>query len=526
MPFGPVNGPPTFIAFIHNLDSTWKDLARKHGIVIDKDTNTNIIVDDIFSYAKMLTIALIHMECQLKVTQSQNLLLSLKKSFIFPKQVEFVGVDVCQDGNRPAMSKHQLLVHWPTPVIVRDVAKFVGFLQFYSRFIPNCEVHISPLREIMKDDYMLTIGSAWTPAANAAFEEMQQAILSNPCLQRYDHRKLPVLCTDFSKDGFGFVACQSANNKVSLAAMNRCMRSKGFNFMTKTSSAVLHPIAFGCCCIRGNKKKLHSHLREGFAGDWAINKNRHMCVGQRFTWVTDCYAIKFILLYDGQNPLILHLQMRFMCWDMDIEHQKDIFLTDANYWSRLGVDLCFDPLLKTYIEQVHSFHQCSPPLTALPPSPENMPYFRGPRLPKEAADAADFPPGVHIPMPINGKPRLGFQNLSNYAVHFGTYAGPRTGHAHTARPLYNSEITVAASILSKFDWAVYGFNNGHFSSTITELGMPFNILLACDPYANGWALFKKISLCPTILSSALALLDHIRASGITAPMTGYLIHLH
>ena len=107
-----------------------------------------------------------------------------------------------------------------------------------------------------------------------------------------------------------------------------------------------------------------------------------MCFGQRFTWVTDCYAIKFILLYDGQNPLILHLQMRFMCWDMDIEHQKDIFLTDANYWSRLGVDLCFDPLLKTYIEQVHSFHQCSPPLTALPPSPENMPYFRGPRLSK------------------------------------------------------------------------------------------------------------------------------------------------
>jgi hypothetical protein len=27
MPFGPVNGPATFIAFIHDMDSTWKDLA-------------------------------------------------------------------------------------------------------------------------------------------------------------------------------------------------------------------------------------------------------------------------------------------------------------------------------------------------------------------------------------------------------------------------------------------------------------------------------------------------------------------
>ena len=71
-----------------------------------------------------------------------------------------------------------------------------------------------------------------------------------------------------------------------------------------------------------------------------------MCFGQRFTWVTDCYAIKFILSYDGCNPSILRLQMRLMCWDMDINHRNDTFLTDADYWSCLGVDLCFNPLLK------------------------------------------------------------------------------------------------------------------------------------------------------------------------------------
>jgi len=103
---------------------------------------------------------------------------------------------------------------------------------------------------------------------------------------------------------------------------------------------------------------------------------------------------------------------------------------------------------------------------------------------------------------------------------------PRTGHVHSTWPLYNSDVTVAASILSKFDWAVYGFNDGHFSSTITELGMPFCVILACDPYVNGRALFKEVSSCPTILSSAPALLDHIRASGVTSPMSGYLIHSH
>jgi hypothetical protein len=99
MPFGPVNGPATFIAFIHNVDSTWKDVAQLHGVVINKDTNTNIIIDDIVGWAKSYHLALIYMESQLQVCQSQNLSLSLKKSQIFPKRFEFVGIDVCPNGN-------------------------------------------------------------------------------------------------------------------------------------------------------------------------------------------------------------------------------------------------------------------------------------------------------------------------------------------------------------------------------------------------------------------------------------------
>jgi hypothetical protein len=44
------------------------------------------------------------------------------------------------------------------------------------------------------------------------------------------------------------------------------------------------------------------------------------------------------------------LQMRFMCWDMDIKHRNDHWLPNANYFSHLGADLCFDPLLKDYIQ--------------------------------------------------------------------------------------------------------------------------------------------------------------------------------
>jgi hypothetical protein len=392
---------------------------------------------------------------------------------------------------------------------------------------------------MMRTEYTSPVGSSWTPAASAIFDEMRQAILSDPCLLCYNHRKLLVLRTNFSANGFGYVACQPANNKGSLATMRHCMHGKGFEFMTKTSTAVLHPVVFGCRRTRSNKTWLHSHLGKGFAGDWAINKNRHMCFGQHFTWVTDCYAIKFVLSYDGQNPSISCLQMRLMCWDMDIEHRNNIFLTDVDYWSCLGVHLCFDPLLKSYIKQVNSFCQCRASPTALPPAPKNMPYFRGPQLPPNVASPNASAQVMRDEMQVgasltdmrhstqvNNAPTIGFQHVLNYAVCFGRYVVPCPANANSNKLLYNYEITITASILSKFDWAMYGFNNGHFHLMIIELRMPFDIVLACDPYANGCALFTEICLCPTILLSAPTLPDHVHASGNTAPLTGYLIHSH
>jgi hypothetical protein len=123
-----------------------------------------------------------------------------------------------------------------------------------------------------------------------------------------------------------------------------------------------------------------------------------------------------------------------------------------------------------------------------------MLYFRGPRLPPQVANTADLLHGVHLYTPIDGVPTVGFQRVLNYVVRFGKYVGPHPTHAHGAKPLYNLDLTVAASILLKFDWAVYGFNDSHFSWTIMDLGMPFEIVLACNPYANGRALFTEISL--------------------------------
>ena len=79
--------------------------------------------------------------------------------------------------------------------------------------------------------------------------------------------------------------------------------------------------------------------------------------------------------------------MRLMCWDVDIVHRPDTELVDADYWSRLGVNLTFDPLYRKYLQLTRHMRQSTPAPTDLPMRPENIPYSRGARIQKPSPEA-------------------------------------------------------------------------------------------------------------------------------------------
>jgi hypothetical protein len=99
MPFGPTNGPATFVAMIHDIDSVWKETAKLEGINVGSFADTTIIIDDIMNWAKSFEVALKYIVCQLRICKAYCLTLSLKKSHFFPKRLKFVGINVSPDGN-------------------------------------------------------------------------------------------------------------------------------------------------------------------------------------------------------------------------------------------------------------------------------------------------------------------------------------------------------------------------------------------------------------------------------------------
>ena len=215
-------------------------------------------------------------------------------------------------------------------------------------------------------------------------------------------------------------------------------------------------------------------------------------MGMWFSWGTDWYGLKFILLYDGTNPVILCLQMRLMCWDMDIIHLNDNFLIiDIAYWSCLGSDLCFDPLLRDYTNRAVSIRANNPVPETLPMLAENIPGARGPHLPHTVdtnnaatvntidVHAQSLFSSIHVDV------SNGHKFLTHVSLQYKTFTNRVPLEKTTATPLSNSNLPAAAKVITRCDWVVYSFSNEHFVSSIAARNFPFHVTLAANPFTEG-----------------------------------------
>jgi hypothetical protein len=150
-----------------------------------------------------------------------------------------------------------------------------------------------------------------------------------------------------------------------------------------------------------------------------------------------------------------------MCWDIDIVHRNDIHLTDADYWSRLGADICFDPQFKGYLDFNRSLRAEFPAPTDLPIRPENMPYYRGPRVTSPPATddaAADSAYCQSLAATVVSYDADASCHLANIAVRFGVFQSVTAFDSHSST---NDEFPRMAHRVLFFNWAIYSFGGGH-----------------------------------------------------------------
>jgi Reverse transcriptase (RNA-dependent DNA polymerase) len=126
MTFGLCNAPTTFQTFMNNI---FKDLIDTGQVVIYLDdilvfTHTTTQLD------KLTRQVLEHLECY-------DLFLKPEKCFFDHTSIEYLGVIITEGQVKMDPAKIDGITNWPTLKTLKNMQAFLGFCNFYRRFIKD-----------------------------------------------------------------------------------------------------------------------------------------------------------------------------------------------------------------------------------------------------------------------------------------------------------------------------------------------------------------------------------------------------
>ncbi|KAL0193301.1 hypothetical protein M9458_011597, partial [Cirrhinus mrigala] len=154
-----------------------------------------------------------HVRKVLQCLISHRLYAKAEKCDFHQTATTFLGYVVSPDGVAMDDSKVQAVLRWPRPTNIKELQRFLGFANFYRRFIRNFSSIAAPLTSMVKK------GSnrlSWPLAAIKAFELLKERFTTAPILHHPDTEREYVVEIDASNTGIGAVLSQRHCNPPKL----------------------------------------------------------------------------------------------------------------------------------------------------------------------------------------------------------------------------------------------------------------------------------------------------------------------
>jgi hypothetical protein len=270
MPFGLSNAPATFQAYV--------DKALT-GLV---DIICVVYLDDILIFSKDEREHIDHVCQVLNRLRQHRLYAKLSKCHFSVRQAEFLGYIISASGVSMESSRIAAISEWPIPQTFQQVQVFLGFANFYRRFIAGFSAIAKPLTGLLKGSKKGKKSGRleWGPEEQLAFDQLKAAFVSAPVLRHFDPSRPIRVETDASGFAIAGILSQPGEWPAKDGA-----------------KTVWHPVAFYSRKLESAELNYGVHDQELLAIVQCFKHWRHYLEGSRlpFEVLTDHNNLRYFM---------------------------------------------------------------------------------------------------------------------------------------------------------------------------------------------------------------------------------------
>ena len=135
-----------------------------------------------------------HIRKVLAALKKAGLQTDIDKCEFHVTKISYLGLIISTKGICIDPKKVEAIQKWETATSVRDIQAFIGFANFYRRFIRAFSDIVRPMIAIIKKNTTFH----WTPECQKSFELVKKRFTTAPILAHFDFEKECILETDSS----------------------------------------------------------------------------------------------------------------------------------------------------------------------------------------------------------------------------------------------------------------------------------------------------------------------------------------
>nr|CAH7734904.1 unnamed protein product [Callosobruchus chinensis] len=299
MPFGLKNAPATFQRVMDNV---------LRGIQNEKCL---VYLDDIIIFSTSLQEHILRLRDVFERLRQSNFKIQLDKSEFLRKEVSYLGHIITADGVRPNPEKINAIKNFSIPTTRKQIKGFLGLLGYYRKFIKDFAKITKPLTKRLKKDAI--INPKDTDYVEC-FELCKTLLTNDPILQYPDFSKPFNITTDASNFAIGAVLSQG-----------------------KIGSDL--PIAYASRTLSESETRYSTTEKELLAIVWAVKYFRPYIFGRKFIIITDHKPLQWLFSVKDPSSKLLRWRLRLEEHDFDIVYKKGKLNTNADFLSRIEVNV-------------------------------------------------------------------------------------------------------------------------------------------------------------------------------------------